>query len=39
MIEIKYMCSNGKEYNLVGNRMRPTCETVFCRAIKKLVWR
>lgn len=24
MIEIKYMCSNGKEYNLVGNRMRPT---------------
>ena len=24
MIEIKYVCSNGKEYNLVGNRMRPT---------------
>lgn len=24
MIEIKYVCSNGKEYNLVGDRMRPT---------------
>lgn len=24
MIEIKYVCSNGKEYNLIGNRMRPT---------------
>ncbi|MCF2555746.1 phage tail family protein [Faecalicatena contorta] len=24
MIEIKYVCSNGKEYNLVGDRMRAT---------------
>lgn len=24
MIEIKYVCSNGKEYHLVGDRMRPT---------------
>ena len=24
MIEIKYVCSNGKEYDLVGNRMRAT---------------
>lgn len=24
MIEIKYICSNGKEYNLIGNRMRAT---------------
>ena len=24
MIEIKYVCSNGKEYNLVGDRMRST---------------
>ena len=24
MIEIKYACSNGKEYNIVGDRMRPT---------------
>ena len=27
MIEIKYMCSNGKEYNLVGDRMRSTSVT------------
>lgn len=24
MIEIKYVCSDGKEYNLIGNRMRAT---------------
>ena len=24
MIEIKYVCSNGKEYSLVGDRMRAT---------------
>ena len=24
MIEIKYVCSNGKEYNLIGDRMRAT---------------
>ena len=24
MIEIKYVCSNGEEYNLIGDKMKPT---------------
>lgn len=24
MIEVKYVCSNGKEYNLIGDKLRPT---------------
>lgn len=24
MIEIKYVCSNGEEYNLIGEKMRAT---------------
>ena len=24
MIEIKYVCSNGEEYNLIGDKMRAT---------------
>ena len=24
MIKIKYVCSNGEEYNLIGDKMKPT---------------
>lgn len=27
MTEVKYVCSNGKEYNLIGDRLRPTTGT------------
>lgn len=27
MTEVKYVCSNGKEYNLIGDKLRPTAGT------------